>query len=123
MTRTTPRIKRIYEPADPADGFRVLVDRLWPRGVSKARADLGLWLKEIAPSTELRTWWHHDPTEWTEFTTRYRAELDQNPAVGELLDILDSHPVVTLLYGAHDPALNQAVALRDYLAGPPASDP
>lgn len=119
MGRTTPGIKRIYEPADPADGFRVLVDRLWPRGVSKARADLGLWLKEVAPSTELRTWWDHDPARLAEFTARYRAELDQNPAVGELVDILDSHPVVTLLYGAHDPVLNQAAVLRDYLAGLP----
>jgi uncharacterized protein YeaO (DUF488 family) len=117
MGRTTPGIKRIYEPADPADGFRVLVDRLWPRGVSKERAELGLWLKEIAPSTELRTWWDHDPAKLVEFAARYRDELDRNPAVTELVDILDSHPVVTLLYGAHDPVLNQAAVLRDYLAG------
>lgn len=119
MARTPPRIKRIYEPAGPDDGFRVLVDRLWPRGISKEEAALGLWLKEIAPSTELRTWWNHDPARLGEFTARYRAELDQNPAVAELTAVLDAHPVVTLLYGARDPVLNQAAVLRDYVAGLP----
>lgn len=117
MTRTQPTIKRIYEPAAASDGFRVLVDRLWPRGISKQKADLGLWLKEIAPSTDLRTWWDHDPARLDEFATRYRAELDQNPAVAELTAVLEAHPVVTLLYGARDPVLNQAAVLRDYLAG------
>lgn len=116
---TSPRIKRVYEPPEPDDGFRVLVDRLWPRGVSKERADLGLWLKEIAPTTELRNWWDHDPARLDEFTSRYRAELDHNPAVGELVTVLREHPVVTLLYGARDSVLNQAAVLRDYLGDLP----
>lgn len=110
------RIKRVYEPAEPTDGYRVLVDRLWPRGVSKERADLGEWLRDVAPSTELRTWFHHDPSLMDEFTARYRAELDANPgAVQALLDLAHEHPVVTLLYSAHDPKDNQAVVLRAYL--------
>lgn len=110
------RIKRIYEPAGPGDGYRVLVDRLWPRGVSKERADLGEWLRDVAPSTELRTWFHHDPSLMDEFTTRYRAELDANPsAVQTLLDLVHEHPAVTLLYSAHDPKDNQAVVLKAYL--------
>ncbi len=119
MKRTQPRIKRIYQPAEPADGFRVLVDRLWPRGVSRQEAALDLWLKEIAPSAALRAWWNHDPARLEDFTARYRAELDQNPAMAELTAVLDTRPVVTLLYGARDPVLNQAAVLRDYLAGLP----
>lgn len=111
------RIKRIYEPAEPTDGYRVLIDRLWPRGVSKDQADLGQWLRDVAPSTELRRWFHHDPTRMAEFTARYRAELDANPdAVQVLLRLADEHPVVTLLYSAHDTKDNQAVVLRAYLA-------
>ncbi len=112
----TFRIKRIYEPAEPTDGYRVLIDRLWPRGVSKDQADLGQWLRDVAPSTELRKWFHHDPTRMAEFTGRYRAELDANPAaVQVLLRLADEYPVVTLLYSAHDPKDNQAVVLRAYL--------
>lgn len=110
------RIKRIYEPPEPTDGYRVLIDRLWPRGVSKERADLGQWLRDVGPSTALRQWFHHDPSRMDEFTARYRAELDANPAaVQVLLQLADDHPVVTLLYSAHDPKDNQAVVLRDYL--------
>jgi uncharacterized protein YeaO (DUF488 family) len=108
-------IKRVYADPVPDDGFRVLVDRLWPRGLSKDRAKVDLWLKEVAPSTELRTWFHHDRGLFDEFVLRYRAELEQNPAVGELREILAEHPVVTLLYGAKDDQDNQAVVLRDYL--------
>jgi uncharacterized protein YeaO (DUF488 family) len=109
------RIKRIYDPPDAADGARVLVDRLWPRGVSKQKAALALWLKEIAPSPELRTWFDHDPARWTEFVRRYRTELRTNDeAVGQLADFLKSGPV-TLLYGAHDTAHNHALALETYL--------
>jgi uncharacterized protein YeaO (DUF488 family) len=111
------RIKRVYEAPSDADGQRVLVDRIWPRGVSKAEADLTLWLKEIAPTTELRKWFGHDPARWAEFRKRYRAELDANPdAVGKLR-ALAAKGKLTLLYGAHDTEHNQAVVLADYLAG------
>ena len=113
------KIKRVYDDPAPQDGYRVLVDRLWPRGVSHERAAVGTWLKDVAPSTELRTWWDHDPARLAEFTARYRAELDVNPAVDELRRILHEHPVVTLVYGARDPLLNQAEVLRDYLAARP----
>jgi uncharacterized protein YeaO (DUF488 family) len=109
------RIKRIYEPADAGDGQRVLVDRLWPRGVSKAKAALDLWLKEIAPSEALRHWFGHDPALWPEFRQRYAAELDANPATAQLCALLEKGPV-TLLYAVHDEAHSNALALADYLA-------
>jgi len=113
----TVRIKRVYEPADDGDGFRVLVDRLWPRGVSKDRAHVDLWLKDVAPSTDLRNWFHHEERLFDEFEARYRAELDANgDVVAELRDVVGQHPVVTLVYGAKDETHNQAVVLRDYLA-------
>lgn len=112
----TVRIKRIYEDPAADDGFRVLVDRIWPRGVSKERAKLDVWLKEVAPSTELRQWFHHEEPKWPEFVRRYRAELADNPAVGTLRDILSRQERVTLLYSAHDEDENQAVVLRDHLA-------
>lgn len=109
------RIRRVYADPTPDDGYRVLVDRLWPRGVSKERAHVDRWLKEVAPSNELRTWFNHDRSLFDEFVARYRAELDANPAVEELRAIVAEHPVVTLLYGAKDEQDNQAVVLRDYL--------
>jgi uncharacterized protein YeaO (DUF488 family) len=112
-------IKRVYEPATADDGFRVLVDRLWPRGVSHERAALDLWLKEIAPSTELRVWYGHQGERFAEFARRYAAELDTNPAVRQLRELIAAHAVTTLLYGAKTP-LNEAAVLRDYLAGPTA---
>jgi uncharacterized protein YeaO (DUF488 family) len=109
------RIKRVYEPRDDGDGMRVLVDRVWPRGMTKEDAALSLWLKDIAPSTELRKWFGHDPKRWDEFQRRYRAELAQNDAaVAQLLALLHKGKV-TLLYSAHDVAHNQAVALRNYM--------
>lgn len=112
----TVRIKRIYEdPDDALDGYRILVDRIWPRGVSKERARLDLWLKEVAPTTELRTWFHHEEPKWPEFQKRYRAELAENPAVEELRALIATHDPVTLLYSAHDEAENQAVVLLDFL--------
>ncbi len=111
----TVRIKRIYDPADKSDGFRILVDRLWPRGVSKEKAALDLWLKEIAPSAELRTWFNHEPEKFKEFSTRYSDELAQNETLDQLKTIIDQHAVVTLLYAAHDPQLNQAIVLQKYL--------
>ena len=110
-------VKRIYEAPDKADGQRVLVDRIWPRGVRKEDAGLTLWLKEIAPSDELRKWFGHEPERWAEFQNRYRAELDRNEeAVAQLRGLLRNGKV-TLLYGAHDEAHNNAVALAGYLRG------
>ncbi len=111
----TFRIKRVYDDPSPDDGYRVLVDRLWPRGVTHERAAADLWLKEAAPTPALRTQWHHDPKRFDEFAERYRAELDTNPAVDDLLDLAGAHPTVTLLFAAHDPAVNHAAVLRDYL--------
>ncbi len=108
-------IKRIYDESSADDGFRVLVDRLWPRGISKQRAKLDLWLKDVAPSTELRQWFSHDPAKFKEFSGRYQLELDNNPSLVELKDIVKKHGKVTLLYGAKDPKLNQAAVLKDYL--------
>lgn len=112
------RITRVYDPPGPEDGYRVLVDRLWPRGVSHTRAAVDGWLKDVAPSPELRTWWDHDPARLSEFTRRYGAELDDNPAVGELRELLREHPRVTLVYAARDPSANHAAVLRDYLRPP-----
>ena len=110
-------IKRVYEPAADGDGHRILVDRLWPRGLSKEKAHVDLWLKEIAPSTELRKWFGHDPKKWSEFQRRYRAELDENgEAVQALKQAIGKGPA-TLLYGARDEEHNEAVVLRDVLAG------
>ena len=113
------QIKRIYDDAADGDGCRVLVDRLWPRGVTKERAQLDAWLKEIAPSPALRTWWKHDPERQDEFAIRYRAELDGNPAtmkaVIELRELAAQGGPLTLLYGAKDPEVNHAKILADYL--------
>jgi len=110
-------VKRIYEPPAADDGQRVLVDRIWPRGVSKEHAALALWLKQIAPSEALRKWFGHEPERWAEFRKRYGAELDGNgEAVATLRDLLREGKV-TLLYGAHDEVHNNAVALAEYLRG------
>jgi DNA-3-methyladenine glycosylase len=106
-------LKRAYDDPAPSDGYRILVDRLWPRGVSKAEAAIDEWLKEVAPSTELRRWFGHDPERFDEFTTRYRAELEGSEALRTLRARCREHPVVTLVYGAHDGEHNQAVVLRD----------
>jgi uncharacterized protein YeaO (DUF488 family) len=111
------RIKRVYEPAAKDDGARVLVDRVWPRGVTKEKAALDLWLKDIAPSTALRKWFGHDPARWDEFRQRYGKELDGNTEpVAQLKRMIAAGPV-TLLYSAHDAEHNQAVALLEYLRG------
>lgn len=108
--------KRIYdEPADD-DGCRVLVDRLWPRGVSKERAHLGLWLKEVAPSPPLRTEFAHMQERFADFRAAYEAELETNPAVQTLLDLAAVHGKVTLLFGARDPETNHARVLLEFLA-------
>lgn len=109
------QIKRIYEDADPSDGKRILVDRLWSRGISKENAQLYVWLKEVAPSTELRKWFHAvTPDHWEEFKQRYLQELKANPAVKELRDIALSEKV-TLLYSAKDSERNHAIILKEYL--------
>lgn len=108
-------LKRVYLPPEPSDGQRVLVDRLWPRGMSKHEAKVDLWLKDVAPSSELRTWFGHDPAKWQEFGRRYTAELRANPAPVDELRQLAAAGDVTLLYGAHDEAHNQAVVLKTYL--------
>ena len=113
------RIKRVYEAPSSDDGARILVDRLWPRGLSKESVALTLWLKEIAPSTELRKWFHSDPTQWTEFARRYRTELDAYPeAVDRLREFLNAGRV-TLLYGARDVEHNHALVLAEYLTAEP----
>lgn len=109
------RIKRAYEPASTADGTRILVDRIWPRGVKKADARVKQWLKEVAPSNELRKWFGHDPARWEEFRRRYESELaGKRDLLGELRELAKSGPL-TLVYSAHDEAHNQAVVLRDRL--------
>jgi uncharacterized protein YeaO (DUF488 family) len=107
------RIKRVYEPPEAADGTRVLVDRLWPRGLDKREIDR--WLKEIAPSTELRRWFGHQPERWPEFRWRYAAELQQRPELLEELRALAEKGPVTLLFAARDAERNNAVVLRDLL--------
>ncbi|MDE2584409.1 MAG: DUF488 domain-containing protein [Betaproteobacteria bacterium] len=108
-------LKRAYESPEPADGLRILVDRLWPRGVAKESARIDLWLKEVAPSTALRQWFGHDPVKWGEFRLRYFRELDQRPAAVEELAQHTRRGVVTLVYGAKDKAHSHALALKDYL--------
>ena len=109
------RVKRVYDPPDARDGARVLVDRLWPRGARKDEAKLTLWLKDIAPSDELRRWFGHDPARFDEFSRRYRAELAANQdAVSRIEDLVKAGPV-TLLYAAHDEEHNNARVLADYL--------
>jgi uncharacterized protein YeaO (DUF488 family) len=111
----TIRVKRIYEPAEDDDGYRVLVDRLWPRGIRKTDARIDLWLKDAAPSTDLRRWFNHEPEKWQGFKTRYFAELDgSRQNMQPLLDAAKTGNV-TLVYSSRDEEHNQAVALREYL--------
>jgi uncharacterized protein YeaO (DUF488 family) len=111
------QIKRVYEAPEASDGFRVLVDRLWPRGMAKERAALNLWMKDIAPSTELRRWFGHDPKRWKEFETRYRAELKEHDTDLAQLRSQARKGTVTLLFGARDIEHNEAVVLRNVLVG------
>lgn len=110
-------LKRVYEEASADDGLRVLVDRLWPRGLAKARAGVDIWHKDIAPSTPLRQWFAHDPAQWQEFRQRYFAELDAIPSAVEQLRLWAKNQHVTLLYAAKNAEYNNAVALLDYLHG------
>jgi DNA-3-methyladenine glycosylase I len=109
------KLKRVYDPPSPEDGLRILVDRLWPRGLAKASARIDLWLKDLAPSTALRTWFRHDPARWQEFRRRYFKELDRQQDAGrELWETAQTKPV-TLVYGAQHSTHNNAVVLKDYL--------
>ena len=116
-------IKRIYEPARKADGMRILVDRMWPRGIKKDEAGIDLWLKEVAPRTSLRRWFDHKPERWDTFRQRYVAELSNNAAITELRDLLKKRRRVTLLYSARDTDHNQAVVLAEYLKTSPRRKP
>lgn len=110
------KIKRAYEKYDGDDGFRVLIDRLWPRGISKKEAHIDLWLKEIAPTAVLRQWFNHDPSKWEKFQKRYTKELDKNEeAVAKIKEVIQKEKTVTLLYAAKDELHNDAVVLLDYL--------
>lgn len=109
------RIKRVYDPVEDGDGTRILVDRIWPRGMTREKAQVDLWLKEAAPSTALRKWFAHDPSKWDEFKARYSSELDADPeTVGKILDLASEGPI-TLLFSSRDTRLNQAVALKEFL--------
>jgi len=109
------RLKRAYEPASKDDGLRILVERLWPRGVSKQKAQIGLWLKDLAPSTELRKWYGHDPARWPQLRKRYWAELKDRGDVLALLKHLSQENVVSFVYAASDEERNSAVALKELL--------
>jgi uncharacterized protein YeaO (DUF488 family) len=108
-------LKRIYEPVAPSDGKRVLVERLWPRGVKRSSAELEQWAKEVAPSGNLRKWFHHDPARWEEFKRRYFRELDGNQEIWKPLFGASLKGRVTLIYSSHDREHNNAVALSEYL--------
>lgn len=111
------KLKRAYEEPSAEDGLRVLVERLWPRGLTKERAAIDLWLKEIAPSPELRKWYGHDPAKWTEFQKRYRAELRENAEAVEQLRRTGKEGTVTLVYAARDEEHNSALVLKKLLEG------
>jgi uncharacterized protein YeaO (DUF488 family) len=111
------KVKRIYESYSSSDGYRVLVDRLWPRGIAKSDAHMDRWMKEVAPSTALRQWFDHDASKWNEFVSRYRTELKGSPAIQELIALRDQHKNITLLYGSKNEKFNQAVALMKILGG------
>jgi uncharacterized protein YeaO (DUF488 family) len=108
-------LKRVYEPATAADGFRILVERLWPRGLSKQTAHIDLWLRDISPSPELRTWYSHDVTKWMEFQQRYQAELRGNQTVLHLQSLILEKGTVTFVYAARDEERNSARVLKDFL--------
>ena len=111
------KIKRVYDPASREDGFRILVDRLWPRGISKERAHINVWMEEIAPTNELRNWYSHDPDKWEEFQTRYRKELSaKSDLVEQVRHFEKEKEVITLVYSSKEMKLNNAVALKAILS-------
>lgn len=110
------KIKRVYENPDKTDGFRILVDRLWPRGLTKEKASVDLWLKEIAPSTELRKWFNHEPEKWKEFIKKYLVELKENKEPVSLLKEWVKKGPVTLIYGARDQEHNEALIIKIFIS-------
>ncbi len=116
MNFMTIRLKRVYELPSSEDGYRVLVERLWPRGMSKERAKIDLWVRDAGASTALRKWFGHDPQKWEEFRRRYMDEISKRPdVVKQLLDLVRENAVVTFLFSAHDEEHNNAVALKEFL--------
>lgn len=115
MTRMVIQSKRVYDPVEKEDGLRVLVDRIWPRGMTKTGLKADLWLKDVAPSTDLRKWFNHDRSRWQEFKSRYFSELDKKPQIVNQLHELAAKGRITLLFSARDGQCNQAVALKEYL--------
>ena len=109
------QLKRVYDPVSQADGTRILVERLWPRGLSKAEVHLASWLKEVGPSTELSQWFNHDPLKWSRFRTRYFRELDSRPESWRPILTAARRGMVTLIYSSRDEKHNNAIALREYL--------
>lgn len=112
----TLKVKRVYEEASKEDGYRILIDRLWPRGLKKATAHIDLWLKEIAPSSELRSWFNHESEKWAEFKKRYAKELSRKQELIKIITDKARSGTVTLLYGAKDEEHNNAIALQTYLS-------
>lgn len=109
------KLKRVYDPVSRTDGKRFLVERLWPRGLSKERLHLTAWLKDVGPSTDLRKWFHHDPEKWSQFRARYFRELDSHPESWQPVLTAARRSTVTLVYSSHDEEHNNAVALKEYL--------
>jgi uncharacterized protein YeaO (DUF488 family) len=109
------KIKRIYEPFAKTDGYRILVDRLWPRGMKKEDAYIDTWLKDIAPSTELRQWFHAEPGRWEQFRMKYIDDLKESNAVDELISYINAHETTTLLYSVKDEEQNHAVILKEFV--------
>jgi uncharacterized protein YeaO (DUF488 family) len=109
------KVKRIYEPFSADDGYRILVDRLWPRGMKKEDARIDKWLKDIAPSTELRQWFHAEPGRWAQFKAKYLDELKKSTAVDELIAYINEHQTVTLLYSVKDEEHNHALVIKDLI--------
>ena len=119
ITASRVRLKRAYEPPAASDGTRVLIDRLWPRGVRKDAAALDLWLKGIGPSTELRKWFGHEPSRWAEFRRRYADEIEQKPQLLAQLRDIARQGVLTMVYSAHDEQHNDALVLQELILHPP----
>lgn len=109
------KIKRIYDSYSPDDGYRILIDRLWPRGIKKEGSHIDKWFKDIAPSTELRKWFGHDPEKWEEFRRKYHTELSGSVALKELAADIDKHKVITLLFGSKELTHNHAIVLQQFI--------